>query len=127
MAEQAATATKEIAEIVAAIQTETQEVNNAMESGTSKVVETTRLVESTKDSLGQVLTRSKEVNQLINSISQSTVTQANTSQSVTNLMEKIAQLSENTSQSSEEVAQSIGEVAQIAQKLEATVTQFKVG
>ena len=127
LAEQAATATKEIAEIVAAIQTETQEVNNAMESGTSKVVETTRLVESTKDSLGQVLTKSKEVNQLINSISQSTVTQANTSQSVTNLMEKIAQLSENTSQSSEEVAQSIGEVAQIAQKLEATVTQFKVG
>ena len=55
LAEQSAQATKEIASIVAAIQAETQEVNQAMESGTTQVVETTRLVETTKQSLGQVL------------------------------------------------------------------------
>ncbi len=55
LAEQSAAATKEIASIVAAIQAETQEVNQAMESGTIQVVETTRLVENTKQSMAQVL------------------------------------------------------------------------
>ena len=126
LAEQSAAATKEIAGIVAAIQTETQEVNQAMESGTTQVVETTRLVESTKESLALVLEKSQAIDRLMESISESTVLQANTSQSVTNLMQKIARLSEMTSQSSQEVAQSIGETAQVAQKLQTTVAQFKV-
>ena len=126
LAEQSAAATKEIASIVAAIQAETQEVNQAMESGTAQVVETTHLVKSTKESLGLVLEKSQEINLLMSSISQTTVSQANTSQNVTNLMQKIAQLSETTSISSEKVARSIVETAQVAQKLESTVAQFKV-
>ncbi|NJL53458.1 MAG: HAMP domain-containing protein [Hydrococcus sp. SU_1_0] len=126
LAEQSAAATKEIANIVAAIQAETQEVNQAMESGTTQVVETTRLVESTKQSLSLVLEKSQEVNQLMGSISQSTVSQASTSQTITNLMQKIAELSASTSESSSKVAQSIVETAAVAQKLETTVGQFKV-
>jgi methyl-accepting chemotaxis protein PixJ len=126
LAEQATVATKEIARIVAAIQAETQEVNQAMESGTTQVVETTRLVETTKESLSLVLEKSQAINLLMESISESTVSQADTSQNVTNLMQKIAQLSEITSQSSQEVAQSILETAQVAKKLESTVAQFKV-
>ncbi|MEL6494056.1 MAG: methyl-accepting chemotaxis protein [Cyanobacteria bacterium J06623_7] len=126
LAEQSAAATKEIASIVSAIQAETQEVNQAMESGTTQVVETTRLVESTKQSLSIVLEKSQEVNQLMELISQSTVSQASTSQNITDLMKKIAELSANTSRSSTKVAQSIVETAQVAKKLESTVGQFKV-
>lgn len=126
LAAQSATATKEIASIVAAIQAETQEVSQAMEAGTTQVVESTRLVEVTKESLRLVLEKSQTINQLMESISQTTVSQAHTSQNVTNLMQKIAQLSETTSKSSKEVAQSIVTTAQVAQKLESTVAQFKV-
>ena len=126
LAEQSAAATKEIAQIVAEIQAETQGVNQAMESGTSQVVETTRLVESTKESLAEVLEKSQTIDRLIKSISQSTVSQADTSRDVTKLMEKIARLSETTSQSSEKVARSIVETARVAQKLESAVAQFKV-
>ncbi|WP_036482155.1 methyl-accepting chemotaxis protein [Myxosarcina sp. GI1] len=126
LAEQCTTATKEIAGIVATIQAETKEVNQAMESGTAQVTETTRLVESTKQSLNLVLEKSQAINQLMGSISQTTVSQANTSQNVTSLMQKIARLSEMTSQSSKEVAQSIVETTQVAQKLETAVAQFKV-
>lgn len=126
LAEQSAAAIKEIASIVAAIQTETQEVNQAMESGTTQVVETTRLVETTKHSLNLVLEKSQEINQLMGSISQSTVSQADTSQNIISLMQKIAQLSGNTSKSSTEVAQSIAETAKVAAQLESTVGQFKV-
>lgn len=126
LAKQCTAATKEIASIVATIQRETQEVNQAMESGTTQVTESTRLVESTKQSLGLVLEKSQEINQLMGSISQTTVSQASTSQTVTTLMQKIAQLSETTSKSSKEVAQSIVETAQVAQRLESTVAKFKV-
>ncbi len=126
LAEQSAKATREITDIVSAIQLETQEVNQAMESGTAEVVETTRLIETTKQSLGIVLEKSQEINRLMGSISESTVSQVSTSQDVANLMQKIAELSENTSKSSENVAKSIVETAQIAKNLETTVSQFKV-
>ena len=126
LAEQSAAATKEIASVVATIQAETQEVNQALESGTIQVVETSRLVENTKQSLGLVLEKSQAINQLMESIAQSTVSQTMTSENVTNLMQKIARLSEASSQSSAKVAQSIVDTAKIAAKLESTVAQFKV-
>ena len=126
LAEQSATAAQEIANVVAAIQAETQEVNQAMESGTVQVVETSRLVESTKQSLGLALEKSQGINQLMGAIAQTTVSQASTSQEVTNLMKRIASLSEQTSQSSEKVAQSILQTAQVAASLESAVAQFKV-
>ena len=126
LAEQSKAAIKEIAQVASGIQAETQEVRQAMESGTAQVVNTTRLVENTKQSLAEVLEKSQTIDQLMRSISQSTVSQAETSQTVTSLMQKIAKMSATTSQSSTEVARSIGETAQIAQKLESTVAQFKV-
>jgi methyl-accepting chemotaxis protein len=126
LAEQSAAATKEIAQIVAAIQMGTQEVTQAMELGTAQVVDSTRLVESTKQSLGLVLEKSQEINQLMRSISEATVSQANTSQTVTDLMQQIAELSEASSASSKQVAQSMVTTAQVAQKLESTVAKFRV-
>ena len=126
LAEQSKAAVKEIASVVMGIQAETKEVRQAMESGATQVINTTRLVENTKQSLAQVLEKSQTINQLMESISESTESQANTSQNVTSLMQKIAQLSAITSQSSTEVARSIGETARVAQKLESTVSQFKV-
>ena len=126
LAEQSKAAVKEIASIVSGIQAETQEVRQAMESGSTQVVNTTRLVENTKQSLAEVLEKSQTINQLMESISQSTVSQADTSQNVTTLMQRIAKLSAATSRSSTEVAQTIGETAKVAEKLESAVSQFKV-
>lgn len=126
LAEQSAAATKEIAQIVAAIQAETQEVAQAMELGTSQVVDTTRLVESTKKRLGQVLERSRSINELMKTISQSTVSQANTSRVVTELMQEIAQQSEARLSSSEKIAKSMQATAEVAKQMESTVEQFKV-
>lgn len=126
LAEQSKAAISEIAQVVSGIQAETEEVRQAMESGTVQVVNTTHLVENTKQSLAEVLEKSQTIDRLMRSISQSTVSQAETSQTVTSLMQKIAKLSATTSKSSTEVARSIGETAQVAQKLESTVAQFKV-
>ncbi len=126
LAEQSAAATQKIANIVGKIQAETLEVSQAMESGTTQVINSTRRVESTKESLSVVLEKSQAINQLMGSISQTTISQANTSQNVTNLMQRIARLSKTTSISSKKVAHSIAETAEITKKLESAVAKFKV-
>ncbi len=126
LAEQSAAATKDIARVVAAIQAETQDVSEAMELGTAQVVDSTHLVESTKQRLQQVLQRSQDINQLMKSISQATVSQAETSRNVTDLMQEMAQLSEQRSLSSGELVLSMQTTARVATELESTVAQFKV-
>ncbi len=126
LAEQSAIATREIANIVANIQRETQEVAYNMTLGTTQVNDTTQLVEATKGQLEQVLDRSRSINDLMKSISEATVSQTDTSQTVTQLMEKIARYSKQRLAASETVAHSMEETAQVAQELEAAVEQFKV-
>jgi methyl-accepting chemotaxis protein PixJ len=126
LAEQSTIATKEIAQIVTAIQQETKEVAEAMELGTSQVVDSTRLVEATKLRLEKVLGRSKSINRLMQSISQKTVSQTDTSLAITKLMEQIAQQSEQRVLYSQRVAGSMQASALVSRELESAVEQFKV-
>ncbi len=126
LAEQSASAAKDITQIVAGIQNETQEAIEIMEQGTSEVVASTRSVEQTKQRLGEVVERSEEINRLMRSISQATVSQAETSAVVSRLMEQVAKSSQNRSQTSKTTAQAIQETAQLAQSLRNSVDQFKV-
>lgn len=126
LAAQSAAATKEIEKIVEAIQQETSAVVEAMEVGTAQVVEGTQLAENTKESLGQIVTVSRQIDELLQSISQTTVSQANTSQSVAQLMEEVAKVSQKTSESSDQVSHSLQKTAQMANHLQKSVDTFKV-
>ncbi|NJR63410.1 MAG: HAMP domain-containing protein [Cyanobacteria bacterium CRU_2_1] len=127
LAEKSAAATREIEQIVKNIQAGTREVVDAMEAGTMQVVEGTQLVQETRKSLEQIVTVSVKIDQLLQSISAATVTQAGTSQTVANLMKQITQTSEHTSDSSRQVAGSLRKTVDIAQELQTAVGQFKVG
>jgi len=127
LAAQSAAATKEIEQIVENIQRETSEVVKAMELGTTQVIEGTHLVEDTKQSLGQILDVSRQIDQLVQSISTATVSQAQTSQAVTHLMKDIARVSERTSNSSRQVSGSLQQTVEVAKQLQASVGAFKVG
>jgi methyl-accepting chemotaxis protein len=127
LAARSAAATKEIEQIVDNIQQETAEVVEAMELGTTQVVEGTHLVEDAKQSLSQILEVSRQIDQLVQSISTATVSQAETSQAVTELMKEIAQVSERTSDSTRHVSSSLQATVGIAQQLQASVETFKVG
>jgi twitching motility protein PilJ len=126
LAAQSAAATKEIEQIVETIQLETGEVVEAMELGTTQVVAGTRLVEETKQSLTKIVKVSAQIDELVASISNATVSQAQTSKSVTQLMEEIAQISERTSGSSRQVSSALQKTVEITQKLQESVGNFKV-
>lgn len=127
LAARSANATKEIEKIVENIQQGTSEVVEAMELGTAQVVEGTHLVEDAKQSLKQILEVSRQIDTLVQSISTATVSQAETSQVVTDLMKEIARVSERTSNSTRQVSGSLQETVGIAQELQATVRTFNVG
>lgn len=126
LAVRSAAATQEIEQIVENIQRETSEVVQAMEIGTTQVVEGTRIVEEAKQSLSEILDVSSQIDFLVQSISTATTSQVETSQSVSQLMKDIAAISQRTSDSSRQVSESLQQTVDISQQLQETVEAFKV-
>jgi methyl-accepting chemotaxis protein len=126
LAARSSIATHEIEQIVENIQAETSQVVEVMERGTTQVMEGTQLVEDTKQNLNQILEVSRQIDRLVQSISNATVSQAETSQTVTDLIEEMAKVSEETSKSSHHISNSLQQTVDIAQQLQASVEIFKV-
>ncbi|MBV9388112.1 MAG: methyl-accepting chemotaxis protein [Chroococcidiopsidaceae cyanobacterium CP_BM_ER_R8_30] len=126
LAARSAAATKEIEQIVEKIQLETNEVVSAMETGTAQVVEGTNLVANAKKSLEQIMDVSNQIDQLVQSISTATVSQASTSQSMTHLMKEVAEVSERTSEFSRQISSSLQQTVEVARQLQGSVDTFKV-
>ncbi|WP_448269097.1 methyl-accepting chemotaxis protein [Nostoc sp. DSM 114159] len=126
LAVRSAAATQEIEQIVENIQRETSEVVQAMEIGTTQVVEGTRIVEEAKQSLSEILDVSSQIDSLVQSISTATASQVETSQSVSQLMKDIAAISRRSSDSSRQVSESLQQTVDISQQLQETVEAFKV-
>lgn len=127
LATQSAQATQEIEQIVATIQSETRAVVKAMELSTSQVAEGTDLVKAVKLSLGDILDVSRQIDQLVQSISTATVSQSQTSQNFAKLIQEIAKSSEHTSNFSHQVSSSLKQTVEVAQQLQASVGVFKTG
>lgn len=127
LATQSAAATKEIEQIVEAIQRETGAVVDAMEVGTTQVVEGSRLVEETKQSLQKIVDVSSEIDQLIQSISGATLSQTEKSDLIKKVFQDLAKVSETTSGSSQEIAQSLQESVQMTRELQESVSRFNTG
>lgn len=126
LAAKSAAATQEIEEIVESIQRETAMVVEAMEQSTKQVVEGTQLVDDAKNSLGQMLEVSYQIDQLVQLISTATVSQTQTAQAVSSLMYEIAMVSAQTSDSSTKVSNSLRKTVEVARELQASVGTFKV-
>ena len=125
LAARSADATQEIERIVETIQRETVEVVEAMEQSTTEVVAGTHLVEDAKHNLGRILEVSRQIDELVQSISDATVSQVEVSGVVTQLMQDVARVSERTSESSLQISGSLQQTVEIAQALQASVGTFK--
>jgi twitching motility protein PilJ len=126
LAQQSATATAEIEELVQEIQVQTNQVVSAMEEGTDQVVIGSQLVEESRDKLSQIAQASGQVNRLVREIAQSASDQTKTSEVVSKTMLAVANTVKDTSSESRQVAQSFKELLAVAQELQVTVSQFKL-
>ena len=126
LAYQSGEAASEIEKLVNDIQTETNEVVVAMETGTEQVVTGTKLVQETKQSLTEITTASAQIRDLVTGIVDATSIQNNNADAVTQTIESVATISDKTTQEISQVSQSFNELLDVAQSLKQSLDQFKV-
>ena len=126
LAEQSARATKEIERIVKDIREGTQEVVKSMEASTAQVVEGSSNLHETRESLVQILSVSDEIDELVQSISEATVSQTQTAQTVADRMQQMTTVSQRTSEFSRRADETLQHIVDTAQALEMSVDNFKV-
>lgn len=127
LARQSAEATTEIEKLVASIQSETNAVVSAMEAGTEQVVAGTQLVDETRQNLTQITQVSRQISDLVESIAQATVIQAQASENVTGVINTVAAIATENSTSASQVSGSFEQLRTVAQALESEVSRFTLG
>ena len=126
LAERSAEATKQIAAIVKTIQTDTQDAVSAMEQSTRGVVEGARLSDAAGQALSEIGQVSRNLADLIQSISTATQNQANSATQVADLMQDILRVTEQTTAGTQRTAQAVDELTALAAELKGSVAGFKV-
>lgn len=126
LAERSAEATKQIAAIVKTIQTDTQDAVSAMEKSTQGVVEGAKLSDAAGQALTEIGQVSRDLAELIQDISTSTETQANTATQVATLMQDILRVTEQTTAGTQRTAEAVDELTALASELKGSVAGFKV-
>jgi methyl-accepting chemotaxis protein PixJ len=126
LAQQSAAATEEIEQLVEEIQSQTNDVVAAMESGTEQVVTGTQLVEESRRQLSKISEVSDQLSQLVREISSAAAAQTQTSTKVSQTMQEVSAIAEDTSKQTESVSQSFNLLLQVAKELQVSVAQFKV-
>ena len=127
LAEQLAIVKTDIEQIVDNMQRKTSEVVKAMELEISQIVAGTSSVEKAQQEVEQIFGVSHQLEQLMQSIADDTLAQAQTSRSLTQLKEEMMLVAERTSDSSIAVSSAWQETLALARQLQISVEIFKIG
>ncbi|MPS91307.1 MAG: methyl-accepting chemotaxis protein [Comamonas sp.] len=126
LAERSADATRQIAALVKAIQTDTQDAVAAMERSTQGVVEGARLSDSAGTALSEIDSVSRRLAELIEQISHSTSREANMANGVAENIQHIFAVTEQTGEGTRTTAQQVRELSHMAEELRQSVSRFKI-
>ncbi len=126
LAERSADATRQIAALVKAIQTDTQDAVAAMERSTQGVVEGARLSDSAGTALSEIDSVSRRLAELIEQISSSTSREANMANGVAENIQHIFAVTEQTGEGTRTTAQQVRELSHMAEELRQSVSRFKI-
>ena len=126
LADRVTEATREIQSLVTNIQQETTEVLKAMEVGTSEVVAGTQSVEETKDTLRDLAELSQTIDNYLQTISSSTISQAEVSQKVNSIMENANAIAKSTATDTQTVVSSLQTLVGVVDELQTSVRQFRL-
>ena len=126
LAERTTKATREIGEMIKAIQTETQSAVRAMEEGVCEVEKGAELSQRSGCALEEILDRINEVTMQINQIATAAEEQTATTGEVTNNIHQVTQIVQGTARGAEETSAAAGELANHARDLQNLVSRFRV-
>ncbi len=126
LAQQVTEATREIEQRVTNIQEGTGDVLQAMETGTSEVVASTQLVQSTRETLQGLAQLSQEIDAYLQQIAGQTHAQQAASQQVNERMQAVTQIATQTAQESRTVAASLEDLLSVVADLQTSVARFRL-
>jgi methyl-accepting chemotaxis protein len=126
LAERSADATTQIAGLVRAIQTDTQEAATAMESSIQGVVEGARLSDTAGRSLNEIEAVTRDLAEMIQRIAVNTETQVVVAEEVRKIMRDVLQVTATTTEGTQRAATAVTEITEQAQSLKGSVSKFKV-
>ena len=126
LAERSGDATRQIAALVKAIQTDTQDAVAAMERSTQGVVEGARLSDNAGTALSEIDQVSRKLAELIEQISASASKEANQANEVASNIQHIFAVTEQTGESTRTTANQVRELARMADELRQSVARFKI-
>ena len=126
LAERAATATRQIENLVKTIQADTNEAIISMERSTTNVVSGAKSAEEAGQALTKIETSSQELSRLIQEISVSARSQSAASTKIAGTMQVIREIAVQTSGSAGQTATAVGELNTLSEKLRESVAGFKL-
>ena len=126
LAERSADATRQIAALVKTIQTDTQDAVGAMERSTQGVVEGTRLTDAAGTALGEIDKVTRQLTDLVASISQQSLSEAQSANVVAANIQHIFAVTEQTGEGTRSTAQMVRELSRTAEELNQSVARFKI-
>lgn len=126
LAERSGDATRQIAALVKAIQTDTQDAVAAMERSTQGVVEGARLSDNAGTALSEIDRVSRRLADLIEQISSSASKEADQANEVASNIQHIFAVTEQTGESTRSTANQVRDLARMADELRQSVARFKI-
>ena len=127
LAERSADATRRIAALVKAIQTDTQDAVAAMERSTSGVVQGTKLSDAAGGALEQIDSVARQLDSMVADITARTQQEAQGANAVASNIQHIFAVTEQTSEGTRSTAKMVHELSRSAEALKTSVARFKVG
>ena len=126
LAERSADATRQIAALVKAIQTDTQDAVAAMERSTQGVVEGAKLSDNAGTALSEIDRVSRRLAELIEQISDAALREAESANEVAGNIQHIFAVTEQTGEGTRSTAQQVRELSAMAEELRQSVSRFKI-
>jgi twitching motility protein PilJ len=126
LAERSADATRQIAALVKAIQTDTQDAVAAMERSTQGVVEGAKLSDNAGTALSEIDRVSRRLAELIEQISDAASREAESANEVAGNIQHIFAVTEQTGEGTRSTAQQVRELSAMAEELRQSVSRFKI-
>ncbi len=126
LAERSGDATRQIAALVKAIQTDTLDAVAAMERSTQGVVENTKLSDAAGNALGDIDRVTRQLAELIEQISRNALEEARSANVVAANIQHIFAVTEQTGDGTRSTAQMVRELSRTAVELKQSVARFKI-
>ncbi|MBZ5628992.1 MAG: methyl-accepting chemotaxis protein [Acidobacteriia bacterium] len=127
LAERTTKATKEIAEMIAKVQSETGSAVKDMELGTEQVEEGVAITSRAGESLKEIIGQAEQVGAMIAQIATAATQQSATNEHVNSRLEEIGKSISESASGAEQSAKACGELSNLATELEQLVRKFRLG